>query len=108
MLGRYRLIESVTCIWVGVEEIKRFGLVLYKVSRICCCASESAGDRTKLLRLSDLQFPETDSNHLWEARSNPELSYLLAGIRRDMIPGKSQSGRWISECEELLRGCGLE
>ncbi|KAI9045008.1 transcription factor with C2H2 and Zn(2)-Cys(6) DNA binding domain [Aspergillus affinis] len=65
-------------------------------------------DRAKLLRLSDLQFPEPNSNHLWEARSNPELSYLLEGIRRDADPGRSQSRRWISECEELLGGWGLE
>lgn len=108
MLGRYHSIESVTCIWVGVEEIKRLGLSLYRVSRICCCAPELGQDRTSLLGLSDLQFPVPDSNHLWEARSNPELSYLLTGVRRDAQPGKSQSGRWISECDELLEGCGLE
>ncbi|PLB43624.1 transcription factor with C2H2 and Zn(2)-Cys(6) DNA binding domain [Aspergillus steynii IBT 23096] len=108
MLGRYHSIESVTCIWVGVEEIKRFGLALYKVSRICCGASEVGEDRDQLLGLADLQFPAPDGNHLWEARSNPELIYLLAGIRRDGHLARSQSGRWISECDELLGGCGLE
>ena len=96
MLERYRDLDSITCIWVGVEEIKRLGLALYKVSRLC-------GDR--LICLPDLQFPIPDSRHLWNAQSNPELSRLLqieADLRRRL--DGSQEGNWISCYGEWLDG----
>lgn len=72
MLDRYHDISSVTCIWVGVEEIKRLGLALYKVSRLCsngnCQESNTRGDN-RLLRLSDLRFPLPASRRLWDAES---------------------------------------
>lgn len=94
MLERYRDLDSITCIWVGVEEIKRLGLALYKVSRLC-------GDR--LIGLPDLRFPIPDSRHLWNAQSNPELSRLLQieADRGKRLDG-SQEGNWISTYGEWL------
>ncbi|KAL4977919.1 hypothetical protein BDW66DRAFT_131324 [Aspergillus desertorum] len=90
MLARYRGVEDITCIWVGVEEIKRLGLALY---RVCClCAGGSEGDicvrldgqrHNRLLCLSDLHFPPPDRNYLWEAGSNKELSRLLRRRNRN-------------------------
>lgn len=100
MLGRYQDIESVTCIWVGVEEIKRLGLALYKVCKICRSTSQGGlqeGSGSRLLRLSDLRFPAPDSNDLWEAGSNPELSHLLSKIHKHRIPEESGGAKWISE-----------
>ncbi|KAL4772676.1 hypothetical protein BDW60DRAFT_216314 [Aspergillus nidulans var. acristatus] len=83
MLQRYVGVEDITCIWVGVEEIKRFGLALY---RVCCmCAGGTGreasgrpdGDHSRLLCLCDLDFPPPDEECLWEAGSNEELSRLL-------------------------------
>jgi hypothetical protein len=80
MLQRYVGVEDITCIWVGVEEIKRLGLALY---RVCCmCAGETGreasvrpdGDHGRLLRLCD---PPPDEEYLWGAGSNEELSRLL-------------------------------
>ncbi|KAL4993371.1 Isochorismatase family-domain-containing protein [Aspergillus recurvatus] len=80
MLERYRGVEDITCIWVGVEEIKRLGLALY---RVCClCAGGNGGDiwvrpgghgHDRLLCLSDLRFPPLDRDYLWDAGSNEEL-----------------------------------
>jgi hypothetical protein len=105
MLGRYQDIDSVTCIWVGVEEIKRFALALYKVCRISgrvCRNKADDPDGLQLLRLSDMRFPIPDSNQLWEAESNPELSNLLAKTYRDANLERRRDAKWISECGGLL------
>ncbi|KAL4817718.1 hypothetical protein BDW67DRAFT_174516 [Aspergillus spinulosporus] len=113
MLQRYVGVEDITCIWVGVEEIKRLGLALY---RVCCMCSggtgreasgHSDGDHGRLLRLCDLDFPPPDEEYLWEAGSNKELSRLLQhrqgtfkqhqtdGKRGDSFMAKEQRS-WIS------------
>ncbi|KAL4735755.1 hypothetical protein BDV11DRAFT_208211 [Aspergillus similis] len=83
MLQRYTGVEDITCIWVGVEEIKRLGLALY---RVCCMCAGGAGqevsghpdgDHGRLLRLRHLDFPSPDEEYLWEAGSNEELLSLL-------------------------------
>lgn len=108
MVGRYQDIDDVTCIWVGVEEIKRLGLALYKVCNRCRggLQGESEESNSRLLCLSDLRFPAPDSNHLWEAKSNMELSNLLAQTSRDMNPEGgheikliSESGGWLDNVD---------
>ncbi|KAL4788795.1 hypothetical protein BDV19DRAFT_65674 [Aspergillus venezuelensis] len=85
MLERYRGVENVTCIWVGVEEIKKLGLALYRVSSLCGSVGanlrglllQQHENNSQLLHQSDLKFPPPDSEYLWEAGSNEELSRLL-------------------------------
>lgn len=106
MLDRYHDISSVTCIWVGVEEIKRLGLALYKVSRLCsngnCQESNTRGDN-RLFRLSDLRFPLPASRRLWDAESDRELSRLLQ-LERDRGAGldSRDERNWISASGRLL------
>lgn len=99
MLARYQDIDNITTIWVGVEEMKRFALALYKVSRLCGDADNGEGEGR--LTLSELQFPPPDSNSLWGAMSNRELSELLR-TGRDGNPERSNDSRWISESGGLL------
>ncbi|KAG0152709.1 hypothetical protein PDIDSM_2514 [Penicillium digitatum] len=105
MLTRYRNVESITCMWVGVEEIKRFGLALYKVSRLCTrgdCLGESDETESQVLHLSALQFPMPDERNLWNASSNPELARrLLIHSRRDRSDDPSSTD-WISKTGMLL------
>lgn len=83
MLQRYVGVEDITCIWVGVEEIKRLGLALYRVCCMCTggtgrgASGRPDGDHSRLLRLCDLDFPPPDEEYLWEAGSNEELTRLL-------------------------------
>ncbi|KAL2826317.1 hypothetical protein BDW59DRAFT_145389 [Aspergillus cavernicola] len=101
MLARYHDIDSVTCIWVGVEELKRLGLALYKISRLCGRGCDNEADN-RLLRLSDLQFPPPDSRRLWNAESNPVLSTLLAeGCQGLKLDGRVEAN-WISSCGRVL------
>ncbi|KAL3464808.1 hypothetical protein BJX64DRAFT_78498 [Aspergillus heterothallicus] len=102
MLERYLGIDDITCIWVGVEEIKRLGLALYKVCRLC----GDDGQQGRLLCLSDLQLPVPDSAHFWNAGSNAELSQLLyidAEARVAKLDG-SQEKNWISNFGALIEG----
>ena len=83
------------CIWVGEEEIRRLGIALYKVCKLCSNSDSSnvnGGDHLEpeLLTLSDLQFPMPDSNKLWNAESNMVLSRALAEVE----PSATQDGRW--------------
>ncbi|OJI91620.1 hypothetical protein ASPTUDRAFT_164902 [Aspergillus tubingensis CBS 134.48] len=120
MMERYHhTMQSVTCIWVGMEELKRLGLALYRVCRLCGSGSDrlasefdsvEGGEGRKILRISDLQFPPPDSRHLWEAQSDRELSRLLqmeacrSGMRLD---GRDEEN-WISSCGRLLDEAGME
>ncbi|KAL5359178.1 hypothetical protein BJX96DRAFT_174127 [Aspergillus floccosus] len=103
MLARYQDIDNITTIWVGVEEMKRFALALYKLSRLC--GANDADNSEGRLTLSDLQFPPPDRNNLWRAMSNRELSELLSRIGRDDHPDRSNDSRWISESGEMLDTC---
>ncbi|KAL2787200.1 hypothetical protein BJX66DRAFT_17231 [Aspergillus keveii] len=106
MLERYLGVNDITCIWVGVEEIKRLGLALYKVSRLCGdhSGSDQRDEDGRLLRLSDLRLPVPDSRHLWDAYSNAELSRLLqidGGTRPGRLDG-SQEANWISNFGQVI------
>ncbi|CAG7954989.1 unnamed protein product [Penicillium olsonii] len=105
MITRYGDVEFSTCLWVGVEEIKRLGLALYKVSRICRGDHSLANhDGTvRLLRLSDLQFPMPDSYTLWNAGSNAELIQLRSiYARRGDSLDDLESTTWISQKAKFL------
>lgn len=103
MLTRYHHVESITCMWVGVEEIKRFGLALYKVSRLCGRRGESDETDGRLLRLSDLQFPMPAKKNLWDADSNAELArLLLIYSRREDKSDEPRGTTWISQSGVLL------
>ncbi|OOQ81546.1 transcription factor with C2H2 and Zn(2)-Cys(6) DNA binding protein [Penicillium brasilianum] len=101
MLERYQDVDSMACIWIGVEEMGRLGLAMYKVSSLCRAGKlEDTEDR--LLQLSDLRFPVPDSRSLWDAKSDMELSQLLqleAGRER---LAASDMANWISVCGKAL------
>lgn len=89
------------CIWIGVEEMGRLGLAMYKVSSLCR-AEELEDTEDRLLLLSDLRFPVPDSRSLWDAKSDMELSQLLqleAGRER---LAASDMANWISVCGKAL------
>ncbi|KAL4912496.1 hypothetical protein BDW62DRAFT_214983 [Aspergillus aurantiobrunneus] len=105
MLGRYQGINSMACIWVGVEEIKRLGIALYRVCELC---SSSGGGRPnpEFLTLSDLQFPMLDSNDLWNAESNVALSRRLAEVEPSaVLDGRREENRISNLGEDVLLGC---
>jgi len=100
-----------TCIWVGVEEIKRLGIALYRVCKLCSNNDSSdvnGGGHLKpeFLILADLQFPMPDSNELWNAESNIVLSRRLAEVVPSAtLDGRREENRISNLGEDVLFDC---
>lgn len=101
-------------IWLGIEEVKRFGLSLYRVcrhARVCDTKlledapdfSPRRGPRSpdgSLLSLADLQFAVPDSDGLWHATSD-----LAAKIRGNEAAYTNENieDNWISQTARVLQ-----
>ena len=110
VLSQHDAHAPLALIWVNTEEIKRFGLALYKVCRLSACsgaAGESAdGPNNELLTLADMSFCMPDSDELWNTRSaiGFEMSTLASPARaKDNRDPKN----WISEASRLLYDEGV-
>ncbi|KAL4921168.1 hypothetical protein BDW62DRAFT_208536 [Aspergillus aurantiobrunneus] len=79
-------------IWLGIEEVKRFTLTLYKVCRRCRGGC--------LLSLADLQFALPNSDELWHAGS--DLAAQVAE-NRSAYRNKNIEANWISQTSRLLQ-----
>ncbi|KAL0265129.1 hypothetical protein SLS55_001088 [Diplodia seriata] len=66
MLDQYDHVGFAFLTWVYVEEVKRFGLVLFRVWTLCYGASS-------IFSVSELRFPLPESDYLWEADAIGEL-----------------------------------
>jgi hypothetical protein len=96
-------------IWVGIEEVKRFALALYKVCRSCHiqCKDDPRNSlhRTQrgrsLLTLADLQFSLPDSDELWNATS--DLAARLAEDGPLYYDNNNTEANWISQSARLLQ-----
>ncbi|KAE8313490.1 hypothetical protein BDV41DRAFT_564349 [Aspergillus transmontanensis] len=83
-------------IWVGIEEVKRFALALYKVYRRCRI------DGARRLSLANLQFAKPDSDELWHASS--DLASRIPASYGD----KNKEENWISQTARLLQPGDVE
>ncbi|KAJ5672907.1 hypothetical protein N7507_002034 [Penicillium longicatenatum] len=106
-------------IWLGIEEIKRFCLSLYRV----CRQSHIAGPDIQqdasvlntrrgphrlgesLLSLTDLQFALPNSDELWHATSG-----LAARVTENSAAYHNENieGNWISQTARLLQPCDAQ
>ncbi|KAB8227232.1 C2H2 type zinc finger domain protein [Aspergillus alliaceus] len=98
-------------IWVGIEEVKRFALALYKVCRRCRVQDLRASDggmrghesclrSRSILSLADLRFSPPDSDELWEAESN--LAPRVAA-NEDVFRERNMERNWICQTARLLQ-----
>jgi hypothetical protein len=84
-------------VWVGIEEVKRFALSLYRV----CQRSRLHDSREQnLLSLADLRFALPDSDELWHLTSG--LADRLNG-RSEAYREANREGNWISQTVWLLQ-----
>lgn len=114
MLSQFRKRENPEVfVWVGVEEVKRFGLCLY---RVCQCARlreprelDDVPDHSNRypsglggahLSLADLQFALPDSDELWHMTSG--LAGQLAE-RYMMYENANIEENWISQTARPLQ-----
>ncbi|KAJ5254164.1 hypothetical protein N7524_011344 [Penicillium chrysogenum] len=106
MLLQHEADAPLTLVYVSVEEIKRFGLALYKVCRLSTSfhlTGESAsGGRNILLTLADLSFCMPDSDELWNAPLGSESEVLS---KADLSTAGRDNGdvkNWISQASALV------
>lgn len=105
MLSRHHTSAPLALVWVSVEEIKRFGLALYKLCRLC---SRSGGDtidgngsalRNNLLNLTDMDFCMPDSDEIWNA---PEDGFIRLTALQQPSRDNRDPEQWISKTSGLL------
>ncbi|PYH91180.1 C2H2 type zinc finger domain protein [Aspergillus ellipticus CBS 707.79] len=88
-------------IWVGVEEVKRFGLALYKVCKLYHIERDGdSGESQGLLSLADLQFAMPDSDERWHASA--DLAATLAKDDPMTYSSKNIEANWISQSARIL------
>ncbi|OGM49584.1 C2H2 type zinc finger domain protein [Aspergillus bombycis] len=111
MLARYHPGDLADFVWVGIEEVKRFDLALF---RVCKSISLDTG-RTHLehhhdisgtnwqVTASELQFPVPKNDLIWNAvTANEWKSATTEGMERVNLSDSMQS-QWISNSTELLQ-----
>lgn len=105
MLQQHDADIPLALVWVSIEEVKRFGLALYKVCQLATCfnVNGESGGRNVLLTLADLSFCMPDSDELWNAPSGTESEktrvFACSAVERDNGDPKN----WISQASSLLR-----
>jgi hypothetical protein len=99
-------------VYVNIEEIKRFGLALYKVCRLstpCDSTGESAnGGRKDLLTLADLCFCMPDSDELWNAPFGAEFEVLNKSDSLAVARHNGNQKNWISQASSLLHDARVD
>jgi hypothetical protein len=101
-------------VWLGIEEVKRFCLSLYRVCRQTRVPDANVLDdpgfldiyrgpheRSALLSLGDLQFALPDSDELWHLRS--ELSSRLTETSTS-YSNQNVEENWISRIACVPQG----
>ncbi|KAJ5773196.1 hypothetical protein N7457_008092 [Penicillium paradoxum] len=93
-------------VYVSVEEIKRFGLSLYKTCRLCTPSEltreHANGGSNDLLTLSDLCFCMPDSDELWNAPVRSETEVLRRSGSSTVARDNGDPKNWVSEASGLL------
>ncbi|KAF9252751.1 hypothetical protein DTO013E5_9667 [Penicillium roqueforti] len=108
MLLQHDADAPLALVYVSVEEIKRFGLALYKVCRLSTPTSFdlsgefSNGGRNDLLTLADLSFCMPDSDELWNAPLGGESEVLNKSDSSAVGRDNGDAKNWISQASALL------
>lgn len=117
MLSKHHPSAPLALVWVSVEEIKRFGLALYKVCRLCTSGVSSDTEPTfrrdghplksELLTLADLNFCLPDSDELWNAPPSQRPALLRGAASQKLFRDNRDSGSWISQTSRQLNDASV-
>ncbi|KAJ6109919.1 hypothetical protein N7486_002154 [Penicillium sp. IBT 16267x] len=105
-------VDPEVLIWLGIEEVKRFNLSLYRLYRLVRLDSKALEDKAhvhsrsgprssggNLFSLADLQFAVPDSDELWHAPS--DLAAKVAENKLAYINGNREEN-WICHTARVL------
>ncbi|KAL5042406.1 hypothetical protein BDW71DRAFT_217004 [Aspergillus fruticulosus] len=111
MLAHQSAITTPALLWVTVEEIKRFGLALYKVCRMTSCvvsaAAHADGDRSELLTLADLCFGLPDSDEVWNIPPGTGTEVFRNIASQSKLRDNLDPTGWISQSSSVLYDAGI-
>lgn len=108
MLSRFHPSAPIALIWVSVEELKRFGLALYKLCRLCARgdsnnnSGNSSGLRNELLTLGDLDFCMPDSDQAWNAPPGSGSEWFRNIAVQQTCRNNQDPAGWISRTSANL------
>lgn len=103
MLARYKETDLPPFVWVGIEEVKRFNLALYK---LCAKLSSPSPDDRPLLPASELQFPLPDNEPLWNSIEKDEWEANAKGENMISLKYDFQE-KWVSNFADVLESPSL-
>ncbi|KAB8202123.1 C6 and C2H2 transcription factor [Aspergillus parasiticus] len=109
MLAKYHSSAPIALVWVNVEEIKRFGLALYKICRLCTRSAsagtidrDSSDKRSELLTLADLDFCMPDSDEMWNAPLSIGAESIRSAVFHQACRDNRDPDNWISQTSGKL------
>ncbi|CEJ62012.1 Putative C2H2 type zinc finger domain protein [Penicillium brasilianum] len=98
MLNRYAEADMASYVWVGLEEVKRFDIALYK---LCMKLSSGPEDR-QLLPASGLDFPLPSNDLLWHSTERHEWD-AHAKNENTVNLNDDCRAKWISNFADVLQ-----
>ncbi|EIT73096.1 hypothetical protein AO1008_08617 [Aspergillus oryzae 100-8] len=104
MLSRYGQNDLASLVWIGIEEIKRFNIALFKVCRAFSSSGEqgSSIDTSWRLYARDLQFPLPRNTPLWAATSREEWDSAAPDDVYGISLNDTLEAEWISKSADVL------
>lgn len=102
MLAQYPNDTPLMMIWVGVEEVKRFALALYKVAYMCTAADMAESTDERLLTLADLSFGMPDSDELWNLPRGSDFQSHIRATAESSQGENRDCRNWISSSAAIL------
>ncbi|KAJ5354596.1 hypothetical protein N7541_005640 [Penicillium brevicompactum] len=102
MLAQYPTATPITMIWVGVEEMKRFALALYKVAHISTTGDRNESACEKLLTIADLSFSMPYCDEVWNIPRGSDTRSLVRAIAETRQDENTDDKEWISTSSTTL------
>lgn len=115
ILARYQPDDLVTYVWVSVEEVKRFGVALYKVCKTLSSDRRNTdinthtvecsipGGTSWQLTASELEFPMPKYDPVWDAVGEGEWRAAVSKDMECIDLSDTMESQWISRMSELLQ-----
>ncbi|KAH8427131.1 Zn(II)2Cys6 transcription factor [Aspergillus melleus] len=102
ILSMFSPSDSPPYLWLGIEEIKRFNLALYKVYRATSSIANRPSDthRDSSLTARELQFPLPVNTPLWKAVTRTEWDAAAHVGVFDALLDDVKEGMWISRAAD--------
>jgi hypothetical protein len=106
MLAQHSSAVPLTLVWLSVEEIKRFGLALYKVcqmsTRLKTTGADASSAKSELLTLADLSFGMPDSDEAWNSTSAVGSEARQEVAFQTKLRDSRDPTKWISQSSSVL------